>query len=266
MSASPLDVTCISCENLGLRINGRALLHDITLQIPKKGITCLLGPQDAGKTLLLWVICRMADTIPHAQTSGRVYIDGRDILDPGADLLLLHRDVGLVQPRPAVFSMSVYRNVVYGLRQQGITAKAEMDEMARHALEDVGLWELLRDKARLNAGRLSPLEQQKLCIARSLCAGAKILLMDEPWLEFDHPGRMEMEQLLVDLQSKYTIVAATRDPYAASRISSYCVLLQGGRVTEAAPTLQLFTRPKNPDTASFITGHRQPQGADALSG
>ncbi len=229
-------------------------LDGISLDIERNRITALIGPSGCGKTTFLRSLNRMTDMIENVRVTGRVLIDGEDIYRPGADLLALRKKVGMVFQRPNPFPLSVYDNVVYGLRVHGLRDKRLLEEKLARSLESVHLWEELKDRLTVNALTLSGEQQQRLCIARLVAVEPEIVLMDEPCSALDLAATANIEDLMVELKKRYTIVIVTHNMQQAARVSDFTGYFLLGELVEIGETHRVFTTPRDPRTEDYITG------------
>jgi len=229
-------------------------LKDISLDIGKNRITALIGPSGCGKTTFLRTLNRMTDLIDDVRVTGTVLIDGEDIYRPGIDLLLLRRKVGMVFQRPNPFPLSVFDNVVYGLRVHGLRDAKVLEEKLVRSLESVHLWDELKDRLDVNALTLSGEQQQRLCIARLVAVEPEVLLMDEPCSALDLAATANIEDLMAELKKRYTIVIVTHNMQQAARVSDITGYFLLGELVEIGETQQIFTNPRDPRTEDYITG------------
>jgi len=229
-------------------------LDRISLDIEKNRITALIGPSGCGKTTFLRSLNRMTDLIENVRVTGRVLIDGEDIYRPGADLLALRKKVGMVFQRPNPFPLSVFDNVVYGLRVHGLRDKRVLEEKLVRSLESVHLWEELKDRLDTNALALSGEQQQRLCIARLVAVEPEIVLMDEPCSALDLAATANIEDLMAELKKRYTIVIVTHNMQQAARVSDFTGYFLLGELIEIGETPQIFTTPRDRRTEDYITG------------
>jgi phosphate transport system ATP-binding protein len=229
-------------------------LDGISLDIEKNRITALIGPSGCGKTTFLRSLNRMTDMIENVRVTGRVLIDGEDIYRPGADLLALRKKVGMVFQRPNPFPLSVYDNVVYGLRVHGLRDKRSLEEKLVRSLESVHLWDELKDRLTVNALTLSGEQQQRLCIARLVAVEPEIVLMDEPCSALDLAATANIEDLMYELKKDYTIVIVTHNMQQAARVSDFTGYFLLGELVEIGETHQVFTTPRERRTEDYITG------------
>ncbi len=229
-------------------------LKGISLDVEKNRITALIGPSGCGKTTFLRTLNRMADLIDNVRVTGKVLIDGEDIYAPGTDLLSLRKKVGMVFQRPNPFPLSVFDNVVYGLRVHGLRDPKALEERLVRSLEAVHLWDELKDRLDDNALRLSGEQQQRLCIARLVAVEPEILLMDEPCSALDLAATANIEGLMAELKKRYTIVIVTHNMQQAARVSDVTGYFLLGELVEIGETRSVFTNPGDRRTEDYITG------------
>lgn len=229
-------------------------LKSISLDFAVNKITALIGPSGCGKTTFLRTLNRMTDLIEDVRVTGTVLIDGEDIYRPGTDLLALRKKVGMVFQRPNPFPLSVFDNVVYGLRVHGVRDGRVLEEKIRRSLEAVHLWDDLKDRLDENALKLSGEQQQRLCIARLVAVEPEILLMDEPCSALDLAATANIEDLMAELKKRYTIVIVTHNMQQAARVSDVTGYFLLGELMEIGETQQIFTNPQDSRTEDYITG------------
>jgi phosphate transport system ATP-binding protein len=229
-------------------------LKDISLDIEENKITALIGPSGCGKTTFLRSLNRMADLIEDVRIAGTVLIDGEDIYRPGTDLLALRKKVGMVFQRPNPFPLSVFNNVVYGLRVHGLRDGKILEERLVRSLEAVHLWDELKDRLDDSALGLSGEQQQRLCIARLVAVEPEILLMDEPCSALDLAATANIEDLMTELKKRFTILIVTHNMQQAARVSDITGYFLLGELVEIGVTQQIFTTPRDPRTEDYITG------------
>jgi phosphate transport system ATP-binding protein len=247
-------MSIIEVHDLSLFYGAFQALKGIRLDIDENRITALIGPSGCGKSTFLRTLNRMNDLIDGVRTSGRVRIDGEDIYRPGADLLALRRKVGMVFQRPNPFPLSIYANVVYGLKVHGITDKSVVQSRLERSLEAVHLWDELKDRLETNALTLTGEQQQRLCIARLVAIEPEILLMDEPCSALDPIATSRIEDLMAELKKRYTIVIVTHNMQQAARVSDRTGYFLLGELIEFGPTERIFTNPRDSRTEDYITG------------
>jgi phosphate transport system ATP-binding protein len=229
-------------------------LHDVSCSIAPHAITALIGPSGCGKTTFLRSVNRLHDLTPGARHSGDILLDGGSIFAPGTDVVGLRRRVGMVFQRPNPFPKSVYDNVAYGPRLNALGPERELPDRVEQALQRAALWDEVRDRLREPGTALSGGQQQRLCIARALANEPELLLMDEPCSALDPIATQRIEELLVELKQRYTIVIVTHNMQQAARVSDYTGFFYLGRLVEFGATQQVFTRPTDERTEAYITG------------
>ncbi len=244
----------IETDKLNLYYSSFHALINVDLKVTRNLITGLIGPSGCGKSTLLRVFNRMNDLIEGVAMEGSVKIDGQEILVPDVNLIALRKKVGMVFQRPNPFPLSVFENVVYGLRVHGRRKRRELEEAVERSLTSVLLLDDLKDKLRVNALTLSLEQQQRLCIARLLAVMPDILLMDEPCSALDPLATMRIEELMVELKKHYTIVIVTHNMQQAARVSDECGFMLLGELVEFGNTKQIFTAPADKRTEDYITG------------
>ena len=240
-------------ERLNLYYGSFQALRDINMKIPANEITALIGPSGCGKSTLLKTLNRMNDLIEGCKIDGKVLLDGEDIY-ADMDTNLLRKRVGMVFQKPNTFPMSVYDNVAYGPRTHGVRNKAMLDDIVERSLTGAVIWDELKDKLKKSALLLSGGQQQRLCIARALAVEPEVLLMDEPTSALDPISTSKIEDLAIDLKSKYSIVIVTHNMQQATRISDKTAFLLLGDVIEFGPTEEIFSNPADQRTEDYITG------------
>ena len=253
---APAELTAkMDIERLTVRYGPRAAVDQVSLPVYANLITAVIGPSGCGKSTFLRALNRMNDTIPGVITEGQVRLDGKDVYAPGCDVIELRRRVGMVFQQPNPFPKSIYDNVAFGLRVNGLVkSRAELDSRVESALRAAALWDEAKDRLRRNALQLSGGEQQRLCIARALAVAPEVLLMDEPASALDPVSTAKIEELMFELKKDYTIVIVTHNMQQAARVSDYTAFLLTGSLVEFNPTPHLFTTPTDPRTEAYITG------------
>ena len=249
--------SCIETEALGLWYGSFPALVEVSSRIPSRRITALIGPSGCGKTTLLRCFNRMNERYPGVRVAGRIRILGSDILAPEVSLIELRRAVGMVFQRPNPLPLSIYENVVFGLRIHSGTeslCRAEERLAVEKALREVFLWDAVKDRLRARATGLQLEQQQKLCIARLLPLKPEVLLMDEPCSALDAEGTAAVEDLLRELRERYTIVIVTHNMAQARRVSDECMFMLNGRLVEHGPTAEMFVKPRDRKTEEYIEG------------
>lgn len=251
------NAIAIATKNLNLWYGDFHALIDVDVQIRQGLITALIGPSGCGKTTLLRCFNRVNERYGNVITTGEIRIFGKNIYDPDISLTELRKAVGMVFQRPNPLPISVYENVVFGLRihnQRKNLSHSITDEAVERALQDVGLWKDLKDKLHTKATTLQLEQQQKLCIARLLPLKPQIILMDEPCSALDVEATRNIEELMLGLAGRYTIVIVTHNMAQARRVSHECIFMLLGELIEHSPTEELFITPKDPRTAEYIEG------------
>ncbi|HEY6931308.1 MAG TPA: phosphate ABC transporter ATP-binding protein PstB [Thermoanaerobaculia bacterium] len=229
-------------------------LHDISLKIPEKSVTAFIGPSGCGKSTYLRCLNRLNDIIPDTRVEGTVLLDGNDIYGPGVDVVDLRRRVGMVFQKSNPFPKSIFDNVAYGLRINGLCRHSEMPERVEKALRRSALWDEVKDRLQTSALGLSGGQQQRLCIARALAVEPEVVLMDEPASALDPIATQKIEELIYELKRDYTIVIVTHNMQQAARVSEYTAFFMLGRLIEYDRTEKIFTNPGQKITEDYITG------------
>ena len=243
-------------RNLNLWYGSFQALTEVTLDIKHGLITSLVGPSGCGKSTLLKCFNRVNERFGYVKTTGEIRILGKNIYDPDVSLLELRKSVGMVFQRPNPLPLSVYENIIFGLRihSKGYPGKAELDEAVEKALTEVGLWKDLKDRLNERAINLQLEQQQKLCIARLLPLKPQVILMDEPCSALDVEGTRAIEELMFSLRGRYTILIVTHNMSQARRASDECIFMLLGRMIEHGRTTDLFLAPRDHRTAEYIEG------------
>jgi phosphate transport system ATP-binding protein len=245
----------IETTDLNLYYGTFHALTDVNIKVPDRNVTAIIGPSGCGKSTLLRCFNRMNDLVEHTQVQGRIVIDGQNILEPETDLIALRRKVGMVFQRPNVFSLSIYNNLKFGLRIHNMLSRNDqIMQTIRHGLEQVGLWDDLKDKLKANAHTLTLEQQQRLCIARVLILRPDIILLDEPCSALDPIATLRVEELLRVLRQDYTLVIVTHNMQQAARVSDFTGFMYLGRLIEFADTQKIFTNPGERLTEDYIRG------------
>jgi phosphate transport system ATP-binding protein len=247
-------VSKLKTKNLHFYYGENYVLKNINMTIQDNRVTSLIGPSGCGKTTFLRNFNRMNDLIEVAQAEGSIFLDNENILLPTTDVVELRKKVGMVFQKPNPFPISIYDNIAYGPRIHGIQNKMKLDNIVEHSLKAVGLWDEVKDRLRDSALGLSGGQQQRLCIARVLAVEPEVVLMDEPCSALDPVSTMRVEELILDLKQKYTIVVVTHNMQQAARISDYTAFFLNGELVEFGPTMEMFHAPKDKRTEDYITG------------
>lgn len=246
--------SCFVIDDLTLDYAGKPALSGLTLRIPRQRVTAFIGPSGCGKSTLLRALNRLHDLNDEAGRQGRIRLEGTDIHGDEVDVAELRRRVGMVFQAPNPFPMSVYDNVAFGLRLQGIKRKRVLDEAVESALASAALWDEVKDRLHGSAWALSGGQQQRLVIARTLAVQPEVLLLDEPASALDPISTLKIEELIRGLKSRLTLVLVTHNMQQAARVSDYTAFLQAGELVEYAATDRLFTNPRLTRTENYITG------------
>ncbi len=245
----------VETKALTIHYGERVAVREITLPFYRNLITAVIGPSGCGKSTLLRSLNRMNDTIAGAAVDGRVSLDGEDIYAPQYDVISLRRRVGMVFQQPNPFPKSIFDNVAFGVRVNGLArSRADLDDRVEAALRSAALWDDVKERLRRSALELSGGEQQRLCIARALAVKPEVLLMDEPASALDPVSTAKIEDLMFELKKSYTMVIVTHNMQQAARVSDRTAFLLSGVLVEFSPTTQLFTRPADPRTEAYVTG------------
>jgi len=249
-----MNETSIQIQGLNLFYGEKQALHGINMEIPKKQVTAYIGPSGCGKSTLLRCINRMNDLVDSARIEGKINIEGNDIYRPGVDVAELRRHVGMVFQKPNPFPKSIYENVAYGLRIQGINDRRILDEAVEKSLRGAAIWDEVKDRLQDNALGISGGQQQRLVIARAIAIEPTILLLDEPSSALDPISSLKIEELINELKETYTIVIVTHNMQQAARVSDYTAFMYMGDLIEFGETNTIFTNPEKKQTEDYITG------------
>ena len=239
--------------NMNLYYGDFHALKDINMEIQANEITAFIGPSGCGKSTFLKSLNRMNDLVDGCRITGKIELDGEDIYG-NIDVNRLRKRVGMVFQNPNPFPMSVYDNIAYGPRTHGIRSRAKLDEIVERSLKQAAIWDELKDRLKKSALGLSGGQQQRLCIARALAVEPEVILMDEPTSALDPISTSKIEDLVLELKEKYTIVMVTHNMQQATRVSDKTVFFLLGEVIEMADTETLFSVPKDKRTEDYITG------------
>jgi len=251
-----LTTAAAGLRTVGLDVHYGAFhaVKSVSIQIAHRRLTSLIGPSACGKSTLLRVFNRMNDLIPGCVTSGLVEVGGQAIYAVDADIHALRKRVGMVFQRPNPFPLSIFENVVYGLRIHDLASGDQLQQIAQTCLASVGLWADLKDQLDESALTLSPEQMQRLCIARALAVQPEVLLMDEPCSALDPVATMRIETLMRELAKRYTVLVVTHNMQQAARISDETGFMLLGELIEMGPTGTLFTHPRDKRTEDYVTG------------
>ena len=247
-------MSIISVKDMCLWYGDHQALKNVNIEIPEKSITAFIGPSGCGKSTFLKTLDRMNDLIPGVKITGYIRYEGTDIFSKEVDVNNLRKEIGMVFQKPNPFPMSIYDNIAYGPRTHGITNKVELDEIVERALRDAAIWDEVKDRLKKNALGMSGGQQQRLCIARALAVQPQILLMDEPTSALDPISTSRIEELVMELKEKYTIVMVTHNMQQAVRVSDHTAFFLLGELVEFGKTDDIFSQPKDQRTEDYITG------------
>ena len=248
------DATHLYTREFSVLYGTTAAVKDVTIAIPEGQVTAIIGPSGCGKSTFLRAINRMNDLIPGCKATGEMFLDDINIYGNDVDVVALRQRVGMVFQKPNPFPKSIFDNVAYGLRIQGIKNKTKLREVVEQSLRQAALWDEVKDRLNKNALGLSGGQQQRLCIARALAVEPEILLMDEPTSALDPRSTAHIETLIAELRGKYTIAIVTHNMQQAARVSDLTAFFYEGWLVEFSNTDQLFTRPQEKRTEDYITG------------
>ena len=241
-------------ENLNLFYGDKQALHNVNMVIAKHKITAFIGPSGCGKSTLLRCFNRMNDLIDNCRVEGQILHSGRNIFDSSLNVTELRRKVGMVFQKPNPFPKTIYENVAYGLRIQGITKKRIIDEVVEKSLRSAALWDEVKDRLHENALKMSGGQQQRLVIARAIAIEPEILLLDEPASALDPISTLKIEELMNELKTRFTILIVTHNMQQAARVSDYTAFMHMGNLIEFGDTNTIFTNPRQKQTEDYITG------------
>jgi phosphate transport system ATP-binding protein len=246
--------TKIVVKDLNLFYGEKQALKNISIEILSKRVTAFIGPSGCGKSTFIRVLNRMNDLIDHVRIEGEVFIDGVNIYDKSLDVVNLRKNVGMVFQKSNLFPKSIYDNLVYGPRINGIREKKILDEIVEKTLNQAAIWDEVKDRLNENALSLSGGQQQRLCIARALAVEPEIILMDEPASALDPISTAKIEELIHDLKKEYTIVIVTHNMQQAARVSDQTAFFYLGELIEFDRTTTIFTKPTKKQTEDYVTG------------
>ena len=245
---------CFELENLSLFYGNDQALKSVSAMIPRKRVTAFIGPSGCGKSTLLRCMNRMNDLVDNVRIEGNIKLDGAPIYDRSVDVAELRRRVGMVFQKPNPFPKSIYENVAYGLRIQGVNGRKVLDEVVERSLKRAALWDEVKERLNSPAISLSGGQQQRLVIARSIAIEPEVLLLDEPASALDPISTARIEELIEELKSDYTIVIVTHNMQQAARVSDYTAFMYLGELVEYDATHTMFTVPKQKRTLDYVTG------------
>jgi phosphate transport system ATP-binding protein len=248
------DGPVLEIKDFNLWYGDKQALFDNSLDIQKGMVTALIGPSGCGKSTLLRCLNRMNDLVDDLRIDGRILADGFDIYGPGVDVIALRKRMGMVFQKPNPFAMSIYDNIAYPLRVDGVTRRSILDETVERALRSAALWDEAKERLQDSALGLSGGQQQRLCIARAVASDPEVLLMDEPCSALDPIATAKIESLIADLRGQYSIVIVTHSMSQAARVSDNTAFMYLGRIIEYGDTETTFTRPRKSRTNDYVTG------------
>jgi phosphate transport system ATP-binding protein len=245
---------CLQVKDLNLFYGEKQALFDVNMSIPRKRVSAFIGPSGCGKSTLLRCFNRMNDLVDGVRIEGGIELDGGNIYDKSVNIASLRRRVGMVFQKPNPFPKSIYENVAYGLRIQGVNNRRVLDEVVEKALRGAALWDEVKDRLHDNALGLSGGQQQRLVIARAIAIEPEVLLLDEPASALDPISTLKIEELIYELKDRYTIVIVTHNMQQAARVSDYTAFMYLGKLIEFGDTDMVFTNPQEKQTEDYITG------------
>ena len=248
------EITTLEVKNFNLFYGNKQALYNINMNIAKNRVTAFIGPSGCGKSTLLRCFNRMNDLIDSVTMNGQIFLEGDDLNSPSVNVADLRRQVGMVFQKPNPFPKSIYENVAYGLRLQGVDDRATLDKVVEKSLRDAALWDEVKDRLNESAMGLSGGQQQRLVIARAIAIEPEVLLLDEPASALDPLSTLKIEELIHELKAKYTIVIVTHNMQQAARVSDYTAFMYMGELIEFGATDALFTNPAEKKTEDYITG------------
>lgn len=244
----------LEVEKFNLWYGPKQALFDVQMPFPLGKVTAIVGPSGCGKSTLLRSMNRMNDLLDNVRLSGEMRLSGDSVYGAGVDVIELRKRMGMVFQRPNPFPMSIFENVVYPLRIDGVRDRKVLQEVAEQSLRGAALWDEVKDRLNDLATGLSGGQQQRLCIARAIASEPEVLLLDEPCSALDPIATNKVEDLLLELKGQLSIVIVTHNMQQASRVSDFTAFMYFGRLIEYGPTAEIFTRPKLPETESYVTG------------
>jgi phosphate transport system ATP-binding protein len=248
------EQTCLTVEKLNLYYGPKQALKNINMAIPARQVTAFIGPSGCGKSTLLRCFNRMNDLYDNLRIDGAIRLQGYNIYERAVNVAELRRRVGMVFQKPNPFPKSIYENVAYGLRLQGINKRRTLDKVVEQALRGAALWDEVKDRLQENALKLSGGQQQRLVIARAIAIEPEVLLLDEPASALDPLSTLKIEELIYQLKANYTIIIVTHNMQQAARVSDCTAFMYLGNLIEFGSTRDIFTNPKEKQTEDYITG------------
>ncbi len=246
--------TAFKVENLNVFYGEKQALKNINIEIPEKSVTAIIGPSGCGKSTFLRCLNRMNELLPIFRLEGEIIYDKQNIYSKKVDVIDVRQRIGMVFQKPNPFPKSIYENVAYGLRIQGVKKREKIDEIVENSLKKAAIWDEVKDRLSQSALALSGGQQQRLCIARALAVEPEVLLLDEPTSAIDPIATARIEELLRELEKSYTIVMVTHNMQQAARVSNWTAYFLMGELIEFDGTTKIFTNPKDQRTEDYITG------------
>jgi phosphate transport system ATP-binding protein len=244
----------LDVRRFGFWYGTKPALHDVSMSMPEGRITAIIGPSGCGKSTLLRSINRLNDLLDDVRIAGDILLNGDSIYGRGVDVIELRKRMGMVFQKSNPFPMSIYENVVYSLRVDGVRSRAALDDVCERSLRGAALWDEVKDRLGDSALGLSGGQQQRLCIARAIAGEPEVLLMDEPCSALDPIATGKIEDLMHELKGSYSIVIVTHNMQQAARVSDFTAFMYLGRLIEYGPTADIFTNPKLSETSDYVTG------------
>ena len=246
--------TIISVQGLNLWYSANQALYDVSMELPEHEITAFIGPSGCGKSTFLKTLNRMNDLIEGVRIEGKILYENQDIYAPQVDTTWLRKEIGMVFQKPNPFPMSIYDNIAYGPKLQGIRSKVKLDEIVESSLKGAAIWDEVKDRLNKSALGLSGGQQQRLCIARALAVEPDILLMDESTSALDPISTSKIEDLAMELKNRYTVIMVTHNMQQAVRVSDKTAFFLLGELVEFGDTERVFSHPQEKRTEDYITG------------
>ena len=248
------ETIALETKDFNLFYGDKQALFDVSMRIPKNRVTAFIGPSGCGKSTLLRCFNRMNDLVDSVKMNGDLLLHGNEVNAPSVNVADLRRQVGMVFQKPNPFPKSIYENVAYGLRLQGINDRSTLDNVVEKSLKGAALWEEVKDRLHESAMGMSGGQQQRLVIARAIAIEPEVLLLDEPASALDPLSTLKIEELIHELKDRYTIVIVTHNMQQAARVSDYTAFMYMGKLIEFGATDELFTNPTEKQTEDYITG------------